>query len=319
LALPARQIAFAGALARVAPMAVLTDLVVDRVFPVDPLTDTETVATVRTGGPGGERCVGTREVYPGGGQALYLGFRPRDDQSASTGLEARTWFEVLNALGAYGQDDNPAVVSRSTDYLACAFPNGAIAICPHYRHHAESWPGGFFRDAEQDERILQENPPPDETINLLGFRVSGQAVTYQGRHAVAWRLDEAGHLLAFAGVECTGIELNGQAFAWANKPVDVAWHPLWLGHETAVCRPLYRVWCGTEGQVSIPLGLSDASQLEVWLGALKPTWGRHGRSGFGRVGYGTRQVPFDLDNGSLVLDVDVEMAGHWLYVVRCKE
>jgi hypothetical protein len=323
LALPARQVDFHGALAPVAPMSVLTDLTVDRLFPVSPLPGTECVARVRTGGPDRLRCVGTRKAYPGGGQALYLGFRLRDDQSASTGWEARTWFEVLQSLGVYApsgvfdENDNPSVVSRNSGYLACAFPNGAVALCPHYRHHAESWPGGFFRENEQDERLLAENPPPDDCIDLVRFRVAGHEVTYRGQHAVAWRLDNAGCLLAFAGVECTGIALDGWSFAWADKPVDIAWHALGPEHETPVYRPLYRAWCDTEGEVRVPLGL-EAAGLEVWAGALKPTWRGRGRGVYGRVGYGYRQVSFSIETGALCLDIDAQIAGCWLYVVRQK-
>lgn len=230
LALPARQVCFEGALAPVEPMTVLTDMVVDRLFPVRPLRayrnapGTETVATVRTGGPDGVRCVGTRKVYPGGGQAIYLGFRPRDDQAASTGAEARTWFEILKTVGVYAGDDNPTIISRTTDYLACTFPNGATALCLHYRTHAESWPGGFFRDAEQDERLMHENPPPDDALDLQDLRVAGHTVTYQGCHAVAYRLDRAGRLIAFAGDDqqiqvAVGIRISSGIGAKEDDPL----------------------------------------------------------------------------------------------------
>jgi len=318
LALPARQVVFEGALAEVAPMAVLTDLVVDRLFPVAPVEGAAPVASVRTGGPEGQRCVGVRKAYPGGGQAVYLGFRPRDDQSASTGVEVGTWFELLRCLGAYpgagcAGDDNPTVVSRTTDYLASVFPNGATALCPHYRHHAESWPGGFFRDQTLDEGLMRENPPPDDRLELCNLRIAGQTVCYQGRHAVTWRLGEAGGLLAFAGYACTGIELEGQAYTWSVEPVDVAWHPLGPEHAAPGYVPLYRVWCGTEGPVRLPLNLVDEPRLEVWRGAHVPAWGRGAASG--RVGCGYAQIPFSVIGGALVLDVDAETVDHWLYVV----
>lgn len=324
LALPARQIAFEGRLSSVPPQMALTDFCVDRVFPLEPLAGTERVATVLTGGPERAVCVGTHKAYPGGGQAVYLGFRPRDDQSASTGLEARTWFEILHALGAYpasgasADSDNPAVVSRTTEWLACAFPNGAIAVCPHYRHHAESWPGGFFRDQEHDQRIMQQNPPPDDTLDLSDLHLAGQSVTYSGRHAVTWRRNASARLVAFAGFECTGIQVDRTAYAWSEEPVDIAWHPLQPDHETEDYRPLYRVWCDTEGRVSVPLGLRDAQGIELWRGAHLPGRGRGRRASYGRVGYGDRQVPFRLGEGTLEITVDGETAGHWLYVVRRK-
>jgi hypothetical protein len=314
IALPARTIAFEGALDAVAPMTVLTDLVVDRVFAVRPLDGAECVARVRTGDPGGARCVGTRKATPGGGQAIYLGFRPRDDQSASTGTEANTWFELLCCLDAYPGDDNPTVVSRTSPYLACTFANGATAVCPHYRRHAESWPGGFFRDLELDARLMEENPPPDDTISLDGLRLAGQTIAYRGRHAVAWRLDKAGHLIAFSGRACTGIELDGRAYAWAETPIDVAWHPLGAKYAVHEYAPLYRAWCGTEGQIRLPLSLTSESRLQVWRGAHVPANGRNAVSG--RVGYGYEQIPFSVAEGALILDVDAKNAEHWLYVVH---
>jgi hypothetical protein len=322
LALPARCVRFEGALSEVAPLPILTDFAVDRVFPVRPLEGTEVVATLRTGGAPRTICVGTRKRHPGGGQAVYLGFRPRDDQAASTGVEARTWFEVLHALGAYppsgtfAGNDNPTVISRTAETLACAFPNGAVALCPHYRHHEESWPGGFFRDEEEDRRILAQNPLPGDEILLESLPIAGQRVTYRGRHAVAWRRDGEGRLIAFAGLGCTAIELDGQLYAWADQAVDMAWHPLWPEHETPAYRPLYRVWCGTQGRVCVPLHLPQGEAVEAWLGAYQPGNARPRREAVGRVGYGQGKVPFKIVEGGLELDVDDALCAHWLYVVQ---
>jgi hypothetical protein len=316
LALPARTVTFAGALAGVAPMPIITDFTVDRVFPVAVQPGADPAAFVRTGGAPAPACVGARRTYPGGGQAIYLGFRPRDDQSASTGVEVRTWFELLHALGAYPGDDNPAVISRTTPYLATTFRNGAVALCPHYRTHEESWPGGFFRDEARDEQIIAANPAPDDEIALDGFRVAGQAVTYRGRHAVAWRLGPDGRLAAFSGVDCVGITLAGRDFVWADAPVTLAWHPVAPEQQLPGRRALYRVWCGTAAQVRVPLGLDAGATYEVWLGAFEPgNTRKRKREAFGRAGYGTRRVAFRVVDGALALDVDEEMAGHWLYVV----
>ena len=92
-----------------------------------------------------------------------------------------------------------------------------------------------------------------------------------------------------------------------------------MAHETAAYRPLYRVWCGSEGRVSVPLNLEAGPNTEVWLGALHPgTLQQRRRETRGRVGYGYRRVPFDVVEGSLQVEVDDDLAGHWLYVVRRK-
>ncbi|HQY93740.1 MAG: hypothetical protein WAU00_05535 [Caldilinea sp.] len=52
----------------------------------------------------------------------------------------RTWFGILHAFGAYSSqtpgpdNDNPTVCSRTTEYVVCAFPNGALVVAPHFRH-----------------------------------------------------------------------------------------------------------------------------------------------------------------------------------------
>jgi hypothetical protein len=316
LALPGRRVTFDGALAVVPPQTTLTDFVVDRFFPLAPGDDAEVVAQVHTGGPEGAVCVGARKVYPGGGQALCLGFRPRDDQAASTGVEARTWFEVLRALGAYPGADHPVVLSRTTDLLASTFPNGTVALCPHYRRHAESWPGGFYRDAELDEALLAENPPPDDAIALEALSVAGQTVSYVGRHAVAWRCDGQGRLRAFAGSACTGITLDGVAYRWSEAPVDLAWHPLGEAFATEDVVPLYRIWVGVTGDVRVPLALPEGD-VEVWLGAYKPGRTPAEEPVHSRVGYGARRVAFELgEDGALQMTVDTATVGHWLYVVK---
>jgi hypothetical protein len=328
LALPGRTIQFLGKLAAVQPMTILTDFLVDRVYPIQPIPgclDVEVVANVRTGGASPVQPVGVRKVFPGGGQAVFLGFRPRDDQSASTGSEIRTWFEILFALGAYpgsgrfDTPDNPSVVSRQTDYLACQFPNGALAVSPHYRWHEENWPGGFFRNPEMDLSALEANPLPDDAIHLRDFRLAGQEVSYAGRHCLAWNLAGPGRLVAFAGLGCSSIRLNGQEYRWSEEPVDVAWNPLPGDQAVEGYQPLFRVWCGTVAAIRLPLMLENPDNLEVRLGASLPrSRTRRGRprSEAARAGYTTQKLSFQVDAGDLVLMVTEEIRDHWLYVIR---
>jgi hypothetical protein len=119
------KIEFDGRLGDVPEQAILTDLLVDHVYPVKVSPGVEVVARL------GSETVGAHRSFNSGGRATFLGFRPRDDQSASLGGESATWFEVLKALGAYpasgkfpGTNDNPSVLSRTNAWAACAFPNG---------------------------------------------------------------------------------------------------------------------------------------------------------------------------------------------------
>ena len=177
LILPGRDVAFAGSLASVPEMTVLTDLLVDRVYPVTPGMNAEPVARV------GNYVVGAH-CKLGAGSVTVLGFRPRDDQSKSLGYDARYWFEILNALGAYpgtgvfpGVNDNTEYLSRTSDYLCCRFPNGALAVTPHLRELQENWPGGFARKTEEDAKLLENITLPDGRLHLEGFKINGKELS----------------------------------------------------------------------------------------------------------------------------------------------
>src|SRR5579885_688308 len=146
----------------------------DRIYPVTPQNGVEPVASVQN------QIVGTHRPFPNGGTAVFLGYRPRDDQAACLGYETRNWFEVLTALGAYPPtgrfahvNDNTEYLSRTTPYLCCRFPNGAIAIARHFRHTPELWQGGFARDPKADQAYLQQHPLSPSRLQLKDFHVHG--------------------------------------------------------------------------------------------------------------------------------------------------
>jgi hypothetical protein len=132
------RVTFEGALGDVEPQIILTGLLVDHIYPVVAREGTTVVARVK------HHVVGVHRRWMDGGSTTFLGYRPRDDQSRSLGYEARNWFEVLHALGAYpgaahcatdgeSGNDNTEYLSRTAGFLACRFPNGAIAVAPHLR------------------------------------------------------------------------------------------------------------------------------------------------------------------------------------------
>ncbi len=225
---PDEIVGFEGALKPVPPQTLLTDFLVDRAYPVEPEDGTSVVARLA------RDVVGVHRAAAGGGSATFLGFRPRDDQSASLGYESRTWFEILKALGAYPKsrpeaptEDNPAIVSRESPYLATRFPNGTVAVAAHYRRHVETWGGNIHRDAAQDAALLAANPLPPDQLDLRAFRVAGHQVDYQGRLIVAFRLDAQQRLAAFGGYGCGSIRIDGRDHAFADHPLGyVAWAPV---------------------------------------------------------------------------------------------
>jgi hypothetical protein len=215
-----REVRFSNELHAVPDQTILTDFLVDRIYPVTADEESSVVAE------SGEKIIGTVRQN-GAGHAWYLGFRPRDDQSASLGYETRTLFEILNAAGSYpasgkfpGVNDNPAYISRTTDYLATSFPNGTTMLVKHYRTHAENWDGGFSRNAENDAKALAVNPLPSDTIVLEGLKVNGHEVTYRGSLSVLFRTGADGSLAAFEGQNCSGISLDGHDFVFSAQPAE---------------------------------------------------------------------------------------------------
>ncbi len=252
--MPGRQIHFTGALKSVPPQTVLTDFLVDLVYPVEPEGGVETVAELN------KQVIGTHRTTAGDGSATFLGFRPRDDQAASLGEEVRTWFEILLALGAYPKvradgaaNDNPSVVSRTTPYLACAFPNGVTTVAAHYRSHEESWGGGFHREPEKDKEALAKNPLPPDKLELRDFAVNGHRITYDGIMTVAFRLDERGKLAAFAGHNCQRIAIDGKQHAFASQQMAlIAWAPV-MESRRVPGGAVLELWVQGEAEVSVPL------------------------------------------------------------------
>ena len=271
LGVPGQAIRFEGSLAQVPPQLVLTDFLVDRIWPVPGEVPAGTEIVARCAG----RVVGTRRRTARGGSVAFLGFRPRDDQAASLGEEARTWFDVLRALGGYATDDDPSVVSRSSPYLATRFPNGTISVCAHYRHHVESWPGGFHRDEGQDRDVLKANPLPSGGLELLDFRLAGHRIDYQGEMIVMFRLDAAGRLEAFAGHGARRIRLNGREHEFADRPLAfVAWAPL-AADRKVPGGAAFEIWVQGEARLRIPVAADmPAPRLHAegrLLGSIAPT------------------------------------------------
>ncbi|MBI1785912.1 hypothetical protein HYR69_12275, partial [Candidatus Sumerlaeota bacterium] len=299
---PGLQINFEGALASVPPQIVLTDLVPDRLYPLTPAEGTQVVARAVT------HVVGTLRRTPSGGALVRLGFRPRDDQARSLGYETRTWFETLNAIGAYpasgkfDSNDNSQVLSRTTNYLVCGFPNGAVAIAPHFREIVDGWSGGFGRDAEKDKAYMDAHPIPPDTIHLEDFNVAGHRVTYNGSGFVVFRLSAEGRLEAFAGSGCQGVTIDGAAYDLAGEGIGaLAFAPVPSPRRKDGGAVMTVIIHGT-GEVRIPCAGLNAGARVIVEG---PT-----------PGSGGAMFPATVEGGILRFTATPEMSGRWLYVLR---
>ena len=134
-----KSVRFTGSFAGIADMPILNDYLVDFVYPFTPGPEAEVVA-VLDGQP-----AAVRRRYPSGGEAVYAGFRLRDDQSGSLGRDVDTLFRVLQRVGAYREG---SLEARSREpgaaLLMQKFANGAVTAAPHYREVYEAWEGTFF-------------------------------------------------------------------------------------------------------------------------------------------------------------------------------
>ena len=150
---------------------------------------------------------------------------------------------------------------------------GATSVAAHYRTHEESWPGGFHRDAVQDREILARNPLPPATLTLRDFPINGHRVSYEGELAMAFRLDDAGSLIAFAGHSCRSIAVDGREFVFASQSVSlVAWAPV-LPERRVPGGAVMEVWTQGEAEMSLPLPAGVKSGQLYFEGGRRGSFG----------------------------------------------
>ncbi|MGD8777370.1 MAG: hypothetical protein PVH88_00230 [Ignavibacteria bacterium] len=296
-----KEVVFQNEFKNIPQQTILTDFLVDRIYPVNLKSGSELLAKVDG------RLVGAKKTN-GKGDAYYFGFRPRDDQSQSLGYETRTLFEILNEANAYpstgtfgGVNDNTEYVSRNSDYLTTKFPNGATVIVKHYRTHREGWADGFSRDDEADARVLANNPLPSDKVELKDFKVNGHTIDFVGKQTCSFNQDEKGNLISFEGLECNQVKINGVTYKLSDKIQNkIAWTTATEDEEDKY-DALMKIWLDAEGKVSIPM-YTDHSKIK-----------------FAKVEHGKKttvdNVDYQVNNGTLQLDVQPELCGKWIYLV----
>ncbi|MHB1462952.1 MAG: hypothetical protein ACYC1M_16800 [Armatimonadota bacterium] len=222
-----KRVQFTGILKGLPEMTILTDKTVDRIYPVSLKSGTTLLATVA------KQTVGSIKPGRNGGMAIFLGFRPRDDQAGSLGYETRYWFDTLTRIGAYpstgkfaGINDNPEYLSRTTPYFVTRFPNGAVAIVDHLKDLEESWDGNFARDAKADAEIMKRLNLPPATITLKNYHVDGHVVSGTISGSLCFKTGKGG-LEAFSGGNATDLVIDGQRLKLTDKPVEhIAFAPV---------------------------------------------------------------------------------------------
>ena len=277
---PGKRVEFSNDLKDVPHQYILTDFVIDHIYPIESSQESAKLA-----------YCDNQLIGAGKDGAYYFGFRPRDDQSASLGYETRTLFEVLDKLGAYpstnhfpGVNDNTEHISRTTDYLATRFPNGTTAIVRHYKNHRESWPGGFSRNKEEDAKVLEENPLPPADINIKDFKVNGHEIDFKGRLNMAFRTDDKNQLVAFEGQECSQVTVDGIAYKFSEHPLTtVAFNQV---------ADSYEILIEGQGRVSIPVNMKAKKAYRLYDA-------------------NNKKVKYTRDGNYIQFDVNDKTSGKW--------
>ena len=271
-------------------MKILTDYRPDFVYPVN-VSDASVIAKI------GDACVGTKKDYPNGGLAVYLGFRPRDDQSCSLGEDVDTLFSILKELGCYTENGSE-VSSRPADseYIFNRFPNGTVSLAHHSRHLKElGWERGFYRNEENDIAFMKNVSLPSRHISLKNYDILGHKITYEGDGTVSYRYTKDG-LLGLVGKNTTGIAIDGRIYEFCKEPANIVWFKLDDTTLSDGVNEAYALKCSRLGTFTLPF---DASEMicEVCSGYQLHT---------------VQSYPYVICNGATVVDIGESLVEQWI-------
>ena len=231
-------------------MEILTDFLPDYIYPV--VADgAKVIAKVE------ERVVGLQKEYTGGGAAVYLGFRPRDDQSCSLGADVDTLFSILKEFGCY-EEKGCEISSRPAEsrYIYNRFPNGTVTLANHMRTIREGWYGTFYRDEKRDAEILKDVELTPREISLKEAEILGRKISYEGIGALSYRYSDQDGLTGFAGRKTTGIQIDEKVFCFTESPADLAWYKVDKQELEDGIKQAYAVKCDTEALIRLPFNAS---------------------------------------------------------------
>lgn len=278
---PGMRIDFTGKLGDVPNQYILSDFMIDHVYPIEVQSSNMALA-----------FCDNQLVGAGKDGAYYFGFRPRDDQSASLGYETRTLFEILDKLGAYpstgkfsGINDNTEHISRTTDYLATRFPNGATAVVRHYKNHKETWPGGFSRNDEEDAKVLAANPLPPGDISVEDFKINGHVLDFDGYLNMAFRTDEQQQLTAFEGRNCKKVSVDGTTYTFSDSALEMI-----AFNQSANS---YEIMVKGTGKVSIPVFLKARKMFRLY-------------------DQNNKRIKYTMQQNAIEFEVNDKISGKWL-------
>ena len=286
-------VSFDGTFKGIEPMEIRTDLLPDFVYPLE-ADDAEVVAFA------GGLPIGT-VAKRGQGVMCYLGFRPRDDQSVSTGKDVSTLFDILSALEAYAPDSlEKRSRPESSRYIMSTFENGAISVANHYRTFQEDWYGSFFRDEEEDKRLLEGRELTPYDIEFENEVILGQTVTYKGCGCMSYNTDANNSLVGFAGENTRGIKVDGKEYTLFSEKANIMFAVM--------------------NKTRIPEALSSVILLKADRSGVftvpAPAGFENAKAGYCTFGFVDADQPADVkvENGTIILTVTEEMKNKFIGV-----
>ncbi len=234
-------VTFTGSFSGVKDMYIPTDFIVDMVYPCTPAAGAEAIASL------GGKTVAVCKNYPNGGKAVFAGFRVRDDQSMSLDVDVDTLFSVLCGMEAYRPGSLEAA-SRATGakYVMNTFPNGSVAVAPHYREIYESWEGKFFREDDYDEAVLASRGIGEAYVEL-DEEIAGRHIQYTGKNFLAYDLKPCGCVRGFCGEETDGITVDGVKSTFADRKANFQFAPVPAKFLADGLTDVVMATCWTEG------------------------------------------------------------------------
>ena len=243
----AGEITFTGELAHVGSMRVPTDMLPDLAYRIK--TDGRGLIVARSDGAE----AGVLRRTDNGGVAMYLGFRPRDDQSRSSGKDVRTLFDALSAVGAYTERTGEAISRpEASRFYIGRFANGTVTMAAHYRDFEERWPGGFFRDHAKDEELLKGRDVPPATVELDNVELWGRRISYSGSDVFSYKLGSCGKLDGFVMEKGRAVEIDGARYEICETPCDVSFVPIDARFLSDNIKSLHLAMCDVGQKIWLP-------------------------------------------------------------------
>ena len=173
------------------------------------------------------------------------------------------------ALGAYPGSGPGARRRRQPERGLPDQPLGGLptsqrhdALAAHYRAHDEVGRADSIATRAGNQEIRSRNPLPPAALALRDFQVNGHRVTFDGELTMAFRLDDRGSLVAFAGSNCRSMTIDGREFVVCQQARFLAaWAPV-LPQRRVPGGAILEVWIHGEADITLPLpGAPDGGAL----------------------------------------------------------